>query len=436
MLSPEEVEQFRKKYNITPSTPESKSSSGYLSRVGSSIKKEAQGAVNSVQRGAELMQQGKPVQGAIRSGLGSAGAAVRAGFSPVTEAVAPILAPVVQKIGSFIGEDNIQKVQEWATKHPDAAANLQDVFDIGTAIYGTKGAKLGATKAKQAATTVASTIPKPPPGTGKAIVSKAGSIMDKGAGLIDTVAQEAKQIPSRVATNVAEKQAKQATIRSLPGKIAQKAAQDGIDPNDVKFLYKLPKEVKASAKELAETTRKFSAGAGKKNPIEVVGKPIIERLKQLESERGTVGQKLGEVANRLGNVTPDEATPAVLAELKKVRGLNGINVDEKGMLDFSNTSLASGLSKSDQSAIQEIFTEATKAGTGKQKHLLRQELFEIIGGKKRALQNITDTQDKAFQAVRTGLSNILEGKDNKYKALNKRFAKVAKPLKDMRKLID
>lgn len=104
-------------------------------------------------------------------------------------------------------------------------------------------------------------------------------------------------------------------------------------------------------------------------------------------------------------------------------------------MDFKNTTLATSLTKSDRNAIQKVFTSAIKDSTGKQKHLLRQELFEILGGKKKALTNITDTQEKAFDAIRKGLSDVLEMKNPQYKALSNEYRKIIQPLSEMRRFM-
>jgi len=243
------------------------------------------------------------------------------------------------------------------------------------------------------------------------------------------------RIPSRIATNVAEKQATKEAIATLPTKIAKQAVNDGVDIADVKYLYTVPKEQKAVLKTLLKATQEFESGVSKTNPIEIVGKPIVERIKQLESARGTVGQKLGAVADTLGNVTTKEVYPSVFENLKKVPGLNGLKVNNKGVLDFTDTVLTTAGSASDRKAIQSIFSDAIKNGTGKQKHLLRQELFEILGGKKKSLTALTDTQEEAYEAIRKSLSDVLDTKNAQYKALNLEYAKVAQPLSDMRKFM-
>lgn len=266
--------------------------------------------------------------------------------------------------------------------------------------------------------------------TGKELVTSVGE-------KTSTLLKPLTRVTSRMGTNVAERQATELAIKQLPSKLAQDAVRDGIDLTDVKTLISSSsgKSNKKALRELANTVRDFEKGATKTNPIELVGKPIVSKLKQLETLRGKKGVQLGEVANKLGNVTDRELRPEIFAQLKKVPGLNGLKLTDKGILNFTDTVLATGATKADRIAINKIFADAVKSGTGKSKHLLRQELFEILGGKKAAMQAITGTQENAFNAIRKGLANILEGKNATYKQLSKEYATIVRPLKDMRKLM-
>jgi hypothetical protein len=125
----------------------------------------------------------------------------------------------------------------------------------------------------------------------------------------------------------------------------------------------------------------------------------------------------------------------VFNNLKKVGGLDGLKINKKGVLDFTDTVLTTAETRADRNAIQSMFTNALKKGTGKQKHLLRQELFEVLGGKKKSLTNLTDTQEKAYEAIRKGLSDVLEGKNDQYKTLSNDYRKLIEPLKEMRKFM-
>lgn len=243
------------------------------------------------------------------------------------------------------------------------------------------------------------------------------------------------RLPSRIATNVADNKATREIVESLPSKVAQNAARDGIDINDIKYLYQIPKEQKNPLRQLLKVAKDFESGVSKTNPIEVVGKPIVNRMNQLKTASENIGKKLGSVADQLGSVTTKEVYPAVLNKLKSVNGLSGLKVSKKGILDFTDTVLSTVETAADREAIQNIFMSAIKSGTGKQKHLLRQELFEILGGKKKALTSLTATQERAYEAIRQALSDVLDTKNQTYKTLNSQYAKVARPIQEMSKLM-
>ncbi len=279
----------------------------------------------------------------------------------------------------------------------------------------------------------------------KSVAEKSAAVAGKVADVAGTAGEIAKagaegvsKIPGRVAVNAAEKKAAREAIDALPEGPVREAARQGIEIPDVnavsKFAGSVP-EQKKIAKELVDAVKKTATGDTTVDPREIVGKPIVNRIKALEQGRQKVGAKLGEVAQDLGTVTKKDLASPVYNSLRKVPGLKGLGIDKKGILDFDNTVLASSLSKADRKAIQSSFDEAIKGGTGQQKHLFRQELFEVLGGKKKSLTNMTDTQEKALDAIRSGLSTVLESKNPMYKKLSAQYRELITPLKDMRKLL-
>lgn len=274
--------------------------------------------------------------------------------------------------------------------------------------------------------------------------SKTGNLVAKGKELVSSAtskaselaqATELSRIPSRIQTNIQSKIATEKAIKSLPSETAKIAVRDGIDIIDVRQLENIKNTVdKKLAKELIDTVKQTQAGSLVKDPIEVVGKPIAKRIKELDIQANKIGQQLNDVSQNLGVVTKQELTDAVFNKLKSVSGLKGLKLDN-GKLDFSGTTISSSFTKTDRQAIQNAFTQATKWGNGQKAHKFRQELFEILDGKKKSLENITGTQEKGLQAIRQGLADVLESKNPQYKALNKSYASITKPLTELRKMI-
>jgi len=423
--------------SIKGQTSETKPS--FLSRVNTDLKKRAGDIVNSFKK--EVTSTATPL-GLGRLGLRTAGAvagtvtdiageAVKsvADTTGVTQALKPVglalLDTSLGKAGLEAVKGGVESYNAFKQANPDTANALEDVLNIASLIPIGAGAKVVGNTTVDVGKKIATGIG----GAGTGIRN-----LTKGVGnVVGSTAEGLSRIPSRISTNIAEKQATRETIAKLPTKIAQRAVQDGIDLPDVKYLYQIPKDQKAPLRKLLKVTQEFESGASKTNPIEIVGKPITNRIKELESARGTIGQKLGQIADTLGSVSTKEVYPSVFGELQKVNGLNGLKVNNKGILDFSDTVLTTAETKADRKAIQSIFNSAVKNGTGKQKHLLRQELFESLGGKKKSLTQLTDTQEKAYEAIRKGLSNVLDTKNADYKKLNKQYATVSQPLADIRK---
>lgn len=424
-----------------------------VSQIGTDIKSSISKRAGNIQ---EIRKAEEAGQSGLRSGfqsfgqtLGGAGDIIGSVFKGVVKAVLPQEAETaiktgIQKVATPVVESDV--VKRVITKYNSLDPALKRDIDasLGIASFGSEvvGGVAGAKALKQGLKTgvkagVSATkkvtqfggqVLKPAIGATKKVV---GGVKD----IAEITARGASKIPGRIATNVDEGRSVLQALKALPTKTAQTAVQSGIDISDVKFISQIPTSQKNAAKALFSATKKFTSGTSKTNPIELVGKPITDRINQLKSSVGKIGQKLGQASEKLGTVSNKELTPMILESLKKVPGLRGLKMNSKGILDFSDTNIASSLSLSDQKVIQKIFTTAVKSGTGKQKHLLRQELFEILGGKKKSLTNMTATQDQAFQAVRRGLSDVLDTKNSLYKSLNAEYAKTLQPLNDIERFL-
>lgn len=415
--------------------------SNSVKKAGSNIAESFQGRVEGlVDRGMSGQSAGSTVLQTLGATAGVANDIVGEGVNLVTGGAIPKL---LQKGAETFpgvadaGKSVIEAYTAWKDQNPEAAANLESAVNIASLFPIGAGAKVGAQGVKSAAGATARGVGAATGAAGgvaRQVLETAGSAAKTIGNAATMAAEGAARIPGRLATNVAEQAATKAAIKELPTRVAQKAVQDGIDIIDTKQLYQIPTAQKPMVKKLVSSVQDFAAGKTKVNPIEEVGKPIVAKIKVLNSQKGKIGQKLGEVADNLGDVTKPELETAVFNSMTKVPGLNGLKIAEDG-LDFADTSLASSLSAADQSVINEAFMNATKGGTGKAAHLYRQELFEILGGKKKSLANITDTQERALEAIRKGLSDVLETKNPQYKKLSSQYRAVVQPLNDLNKLL-
>jgi len=433
-ISPEE---FKKRYGTAGVQQfEQVKKPGFIERT----KQNFSAGINKIKE-AEADKKQNPISKGMKFGMG----AIEAGLSPITAALEPVVKPTIGRAidtaSEFISNDprvqkfSTTKAGEFTSRRAEDVANLSGIAGTlsGSKVLTGQVAKIP-TAVNNVATSARNTITDATNTVNRGIQNiKPALTATKNT--VGMVVDEAKRLPNRIATNVAEKQAVRDTINQLPSRVAKEAAQDGVDVADVKKLYTLDKSQSKPLRQLAQVTKDFAEGKTQTNPIEVVGRPIVSRLQELEKVRTQVGAKLGEVAEDLGVVTREELTPVVFKQLKEVPGLEGLTISNDGFLNFKNTVLATLETKADRSAIQSIFNSATKWGQGKNKHLLRQELFESLGGKKRAKLNLTATQEKAYEAIRRGLSDVLESKNTGYKNLSNQYRKVIGPLKEMRKLL-
>lgn len=449
-------EDFQKKFGYSfGSTPDSFSTAqpqqntssssepGIFSRLKTDFfnRADAYGATsnqNPLSRGLQLAGQGAGlVTDAIGEGVKSTlGALPEAVKAPVKSSAIAVLQTPIGQLGLHAIQSGQESYNAFKAVHPEAAGNIESVVNIASLFPAGKVTELGAKGVLKTAE-LGLKAAQPLVDVAKTTGSLAKGIAVGTKDVAEMALRGAERIPTRVATNVAEKKATLETIKSLPSKVARNAAQDGVAVDDIKTIANLPADNKSSLKTLATVAKNFSEGTSKINPIEEVGKPIINRIKELDSARSIIGKKLGNAANNIGDLSEKELTDSVMGSLEKVPGLQGIKrgISDEGLLDFSNTNLATSLSEADRGSIQKAFIEATRPGSGQSKHLLRQEIFEILGGKKKSLSNITDTQEKAYQAIRNGLSNVLESKDAQYKVLSNDYRKVVQPLSDMRRFM-
>lgn len=437
------AEEFKKRYGTVGASlfTESTEKKGFVQRT----KESASAGVEKIKSGLSQSGNAKGAKGLYSLGSGAlkiGAGAVETAFSPLTAAVEPVVRPTIGRAVNYTADkiSNVSGVQRFADSEAGrkifkGVEDISNLNTIASAVVGPKTGQVGATKfggaiktsANAARTEISNAVSK----GGIKLPSALAGLKNAGG----MITESAQRIPSRISTNVATKQVARQAVQALPTRIAKEAARDGLDVADVKALYNIPVSQKGSLSKMATVVKDFAAGKTKTNPIEVVGKPIINRLKQLDSARVKIGSKLSSIADDLGIVTTRELFPTVFQKLRKVPGLEGLMVDNKGLLNFKNTVLASLETGADRKAIQSIFSQAVKWGSGKNKHLLRQELFEALGGKKKSLTNLTATQERAYESIRSALSDVLDIKNPAYKAANNQYRQVIAPLQAMRKVL-
>lgn len=434
--------------------------------IPSDIKEAFTGATQSVTRGLETADKTvqqvasgeispvagtlKTIGGGFRAGADVVGQAVvgtgKLFTSPKTEeSIARGLETGVQ---SIIQTQPVQTlIQKYESLTPEQKAIVDGTLGVTEGLTTLFGAGPAASTARRGISTsldVAADVATRGANLAGDVVTRAGQLVEptvdlarRGTQAVTDVARSTgvQRIPQRVATNIEARRATEQAIKELPTETAKKAVRDGIDIGDVREIENIKTNVdKTLARQLLDTAKQVDSGNRAIDPIEIVGKPIVEKIKQVDIQANKIGQKLGEVAKNLGVVTKPELVDAVFNRLKSVPGLQGLKL-KNGSLDFSDSTIRSAFTQADRKAIQQAFIEATRWGSGTRAHKFRQELFEVLDGKKRALENITSTQERALNAVRQGLADVLESKNPSYKKLSQEYASIVQPLGEIRKLI-
>lgn len=352
------------------------------------------------------------------------------GVSAIMEKAITSLPESVQiQLGQTLlkGEEVVNQLFPDETIRGEVAQALGNILSVAGSVT---GAKLGANLLKKAAVKTAETSVA----AGKVAADTAKQVVDKASGVTKPIVEKVKGVGRNVVANMEDAKKTEAIISALPTKIQQNAARTGIDIADINTLSRLDKTNLPEVKQLVDAAEAFARGTSATDPQEIVGKPLTAKILELAKRQDEVGARLGEISKNLGILDNETVQNSVLKRLQSIGGLKGLKLKEDGGLDFDATTLKSALTGADRSAIETAFKEAIDSGTGEQAHLFRQELFEVLDGKKKSLANITDTQDKALNAIRAGLSDVLEANNPQYKKVSNEYRKIVQPLSDLRKL--
>lgn len=459
--------------------PEQGGISRVASTYGNKLKEQVVGGVENAQKtvgmGVDTMQQAQQMptdtlaqkakavatgaMGAGQIGMGAMSGTIQTAFSPLTALIGTGvqgLSELDQATGGKIQNqlatlaqehpDLVKKYSDMVVKNPKMAQFVSDSINVLTAGLGAKPlAEATSNITKEAIPAIKSGVDSST-GAISSGVSTVGDVIKSGANAITdnsivngvstvakSMAESAERIPDRMATNIADKQATEMAIKSLPTKTAQTAVRDGVDITDVKDISAIPRTPEVN--KLIDTVKEYASGNKKVDPMEVIGEQTTKRFKELINQKKNIGAKLGEASKTIGILTKPELQSGVLAKLQSVPGLENISLGKNGLLNFKGTTLESALSKADRTEISKAFNEATKWGDGEKAHRFRQTLFETLGGKKKGLENITDTQERAYEAIRSGLSDVIETKSPSYKKYSNEYRKIVEPIRELQKKI-
>lgn len=300
-----------------------------------------------------------------------------------------------------------------ATNIAGAAVDIAGALEGAGAVKSIVGstAKGVATGAKQTAAKIASSP----------IVSGTGDVLQAAGRTL-------KSIPENIATNVGEMQAKEALIKSIPSVTGQKAVRAGVDVADATTLLNAIKT--PEAKSLIQTVKDFSTGKTKTSPFEVVGKPIVARLKTLDEQVKNYATQLDSVAKDLKGVSIGD-----VAQIDKsvMEGLNKLQIGiTNDGLNFVGSSLE-GIGGSGK-IIDNVFKRLQGARDAFDLHNLKKYIDANVSYGKR-VEGLDAGAERLLKTWRKSIDDTLDNQFEAYNKVNTELAKRISPLEDLKGIL-
>lgn len=396
----------------------------------------------SIQKSAELYKSGQ--QGALSTVGQTLGASVKA----AGESFALPINEAVNKASSFVGEYAPENIKQAATELAQKGIELSkpsieayntlpeseraNIKAIGDLISGVTNLAVGAGAVKgigNIAVKTAETLPK----AGQAVVSGAKAVAESpivsGTGeVLKSAGRTLKTIPENIATNVGEMQAKEAAIKAIPSVTGQNAVRKGLDLADATTLQKAIQT--PEAKNLIQTIKDYAAGDKSVSPFEVVGKPIVNRLKTLDTQVKQYATQLDSVAQDLKDISLADVSKidtAVMEGLKKLQ----IGV-KKGGLDFVGSSLE-GVGNSG-TIVSNVYKRLQTAKDAFDLHNLKKYIDANVSYGKR-LEGLDAGAERLLKTWRKSIDDTLDNQFEAYNKVNTELAKRISPLEDLKGIL-
>lgn len=259
---------------------------------------------------------------------------------------------------------------------------------------------------------------------------KKPDITDITADKVEKFKEFIKAAPDRIAINAKETSENAAFLAKQPPEV-RRAITNGVTTRDARVTANLDEPTKKVARQMIEQADLIARGDDGVLPADIAGKQLQKRIELAESVRQDVGERLGESVKGLKGEIVSSRTN-VLKEMQKVPGLNGVSINNKGNLNFKGTAMSSSARESERKAINALWNDM-RGRDAFNLHQLRQEIFDILGGRTKAANPPTEIEEKALEAIRKGIANSLDDISTQYKTINKEYVKIIEPIKGLRR---
>lgn len=362
------------------------------------------------------------VAGGVSDVIGSTimGGVKAATPQPIQEAVGDTVQAGVEKIAQT---DTAQRlIQGYQNLTPERQKDIESILGITSLTTDVAGGVLLKKPVTQA---VKKTID-----IGVDTFKATGKAFEGAVDMARPTIKNVTAIPNRIGTNIADKQATEQAIQSLPSKVAQNSAREGIDVQDITQLYEVPVEQKKGLRKLYETVIEYVDNNKGKNPIEVVGAPIVKRIKQLNEQVKKLGTDLDNEAGSLKfqTVKDLEALNTKIDTTLQSQGITFAN----GKLNLKGSQLE-GLG-GNEGIIQNVYKRFVNTKDANDLHRLKKYIDDNVEFGKTS-QGLTGNAERLLKDWRRSIDTTLDDQFPTYKKINDDYAKRIKPIKDIQKLM-
>lgn len=211
----------------------------------------------------------------------------------------------------------------------------------------------------------------------------------------------------------------------------QNAVKYNIPQEDASLINTANRSTKKEMARMVDAYENFKANPRTANrPENIIGENIMKKVKVVSDNSKKISGQINDTVKKIATkkVSTEDVGSQFLDDLQRI----GVNIDDTGKLDFSNSIIKN--SKSEQSIIEDVWNELNKDLTAGDAHLLRQRWFNDLDLAKQQGQ-ITGTVPQVVNKVRSGLMKSISDVSKEYSDLSKQEAIILKSLRDFTNLV-
>ncbi len=394
---------------------QSEQSKNYLQRVGGDYMNAAQNIISDVSRPFKTINENPNASAldvmrqSFEAGGRTIGNVAGAAFSPITQAISPIVEPVVrpvvQKLTEIPGVSEATKfVSNWASTYPEAAKDLEAIFNIATLGVGGSAVKTGEKFAGEALKT-GENVAKTALSGAKDIAQSAKTTLfgRKAIMSIDDVIKQADD-GLKLANKTATPSDILKTTENITAKPSLIEKWAGISP-DIKNRIAGKQEKLKEYFDVAHARNNFDTLP---TPLEYGAKNVDLATKKMEELISDTGSKIGSFRRKIGTY---EATPDAIKSVDKSFNdqLLKLNLEVKnGTIRQIPGTVSRVASKSDIPVLQDLFNDLqrVKQNPNLEKLIDLRSVFDNKINFSKTAREASNSLDPVSRVVRKQIADV------------------------------